>query len=81
MCRQAGYFEHALYLSEKHRRHDWYLKIQLEDIKDFQEALSHISGLQFIEVGHSLFLSDFLFFKNSRVQNVLKILGNTTNIQ
>ncbi|PIK39430.1 putative vacuolar protein sorting-associated protein 11-like [Apostichopus japonicus] len=49
VCRQAGYFEHALYLSEKHRRHDWYLKIQLEDIKDFQEALSHISGLQFIE--------------------------------
>ncbi|KAJ8020828.1 Vacuolar protein sorting-associated protein 11-like [Holothuria leucospilota] len=49
VCRQAGYFKHALYLSEKQKSHDWYLKIQLEDIKDFQKALSHISGLQFNE--------------------------------
>lgn len=49
VCRQAGYFEHALYLSEKHKRHDWYLQIQLEDIKDIQNALSHISSLQFDE--------------------------------
>lgn len=33
VLRQAGYHSHALYLAEKHAHHEWYLKIQLEDIK------------------------------------------------
>lgn len=33
VLRQAGYYSHAVYLAEKHEHHEWYLKIQLEDIK------------------------------------------------
>lgn len=33
VLRQAGYFNHAVYLADKHFHHEWYLKIQLEDIK------------------------------------------------
>ncbi|XP_068096951.1 vacuolar protein sorting-associated protein 11 homolog isoform X1 [Hyperolius riggenbachi] len=47
VLRQAGYHSHALYLAEKHAHHEWYLKIQLEDIKNFQEALRYIGRLPF----------------------------------
>ncbi|KAG8434609.1 hypothetical protein GDO86_012832 [Hymenochirus boettgeri] len=47
VLRQAGYHSHALYLAEKHAHHEWYLKIQLEDIKNFQEALQYIGRLPF----------------------------------
>lgn len=33
VLRQAGYHSHAVFLAEKHMHHEWYLKIQLEDIK------------------------------------------------
>lgn len=49
VCRQAGYFKHALFLAEKHKQHDWYLKIQLEDIKDYLKALHYIATLEFYE--------------------------------
>ncbi|KAM5132463.1 vacuolar protein sorting-associated protein 11 homolog [Mantella aurantiaca] len=45
VLRQAGYHSHAMYLAEKHAHHEWYLKIQLEDIKNFQEALRYIGRL------------------------------------
>ncbi|XP_064651834.1 vacuolar protein sorting-associated protein 11 homolog [Lineus longissimus] len=47
VCRQASYYKHALYLAEKHSEHDWYLKIQLEDIRDYQKALKYIGKLDF----------------------------------
>ncbi len=50
VCRSAGYYQHALYLAEQHHQHDWYLKIQLEDIKDYQKALDYIGKLDFEEV-------------------------------
>jgi len=31
VCRKAGYKEHALILAMKHKQHDWYIKIHLED--------------------------------------------------
>lgn len=49
VCRQAGYFKHAVYLAEKYEQHDLYLKIQLEDLKDYQRALSYIGKLEFYE--------------------------------
>lgn len=49
VCRQAGYFKHAVYLAEKYEQHDLYLKIQLEDLKDYQRALSYIGKLGFYE--------------------------------
>jgi len=45
VCRQAGYFRHALSLAEKHRKHDLYLKIQIDDEKDYQKALKYMSLL------------------------------------
>ena len=47
VCRQAGYHRHALSLAEKHQKHEWYLKIQLEDIRDYQAALTYIARLHF----------------------------------
>ncbi|KAG8192364.1 hypothetical protein JTE90_029095 [Oedothorax gibbosus] len=47
VCRQAGYYEHALYLAKHHDQHDWYLKILLEDLKEFDKALKYISKLDF----------------------------------
>jgi len=50
VSRQAGYFEHALYLAKHNNHHEWYLKILLEDVKDYNQALDYISTLDFFEV-------------------------------
>ena len=49
VCRQAGYFDHALTLARTHGRHEWYLKILLEDSKDYERAIKYISTLEFKE--------------------------------
>lgn len=43
VLRQAGYHSHAVFLAEKHMHHEWYLKIQLEDIKVTFSSLFHCS--------------------------------------
>ena len=50
VCRGAGYYKQALHLSETHRLHNWYLRIQLEDIRDYRKALSYMATLEFNEV-------------------------------
>ncbi|OWA50975.1 Vacuolar protein sorting-associated protein 11-like protein [Hypsibius exemplaris] len=50
VLRQSGYFKHALYLSELHQKHDWYLRIQLEDNKDYRKALDYMAKLEFAAV-------------------------------
>ncbi len=55
VCRSAGYYSHALYLAEQHEQHNWYLKIQLEDIKDYTKALTYIGKLDFDEVGFKIY--------------------------
>jgi hypothetical protein len=45
VCRQAGYFQHAVYLAKKYRRHDDYLRIQIEDTGDVKDALLYIRSL------------------------------------
>eukprot|EP00808_Paulinella_micropora_P031042 g83159.t1 len=47
VCRQAGYFQHALYLAFKSRQHDSFLKIVLEDEHKPGEALKYIASLPF----------------------------------
>ncbi|XP_036368498.1 vacuolar protein sorting-associated protein 11 homolog isoform X3 [Octopus sinensis] len=54
VCRQAGYYEHALFLADKYNIHKWYLKIQLEDIKDFKKALEYIGKLSFAEAEENM---------------------------
>ena len=45
-CRAAGYHEHAMYVSKKAGQHEWYLKILLEDLGSYDEALDYISSLE-----------------------------------
>ncbi len=49
VCRQAGYHEHALDLAKRHNEHTWYLKILLEDMKNFADAMKYIRTLDFFE--------------------------------
>lgn len=46
VLRQAGYHSHAVFLAEKHMHHEWYLKIQLEDIKVKRRKLTFSSLLE-----------------------------------
>ncbi|KAG9036460.1 hypothetical protein FRB95_008758 [Tulasnella sp. JGI-2019a] len=45
VCRQAGYFEHAVYLAKKYKRHEEYLRIQMEDAGNLKDALTYIREL------------------------------------
>jgi len=45
VCRQAGYFEHAIYLAKKYERHEDYLRIQIEDARNFRDALMYLRKL------------------------------------
>ena len=45
VCRQAGYFEHASYLAKKYEHHEDYLRIQIEDAGNYQEALQYLRVL------------------------------------
>ncbi|XP_018335224.1 vacuolar protein sorting-associated protein 11 homolog [Agrilus planipennis] len=46
VCRY-GSPEEALMLAKKHAKHDWYIKIQIEDHEKYIEALQYISRLDF----------------------------------
>ncbi|KAF5277458.1 hypothetical protein FQA39_LY18488 [Lamprigera yunnana] len=46
VCRQASPQE-ALMLAKKYKKHDWYIKIELEDHQKYREALEYISDLNF----------------------------------
>jgi predicted Zn-dependent protease len=43
----SDYFDEALSLSSKYRRHDKYIKIEIENKKDYNQALAYIQTLQF----------------------------------
>ncbi|KAF8337359.1 uncharacterized protein EI90DRAFT_3144449 [Cantharellus anzutake] len=45
VCRQAGYFEHAGFLAKKYSRHDDYLRIQIDDAGNFEDALVYLKEL------------------------------------
>ncbi|KAH8117125.1 hypothetical protein DFH11DRAFT_1579398 [Phellopilus nigrolimitatus] len=45
VCRQAGYFEHASYLAKKYKRHEDYLRIQVEDAANYKDALAYVRRL------------------------------------
>lgn len=48
VCRQASP-EDALLLAKKHKKHEWYLRIQIEDKGEYKEALDYIGTLDFVE--------------------------------
>ncbi|KAF7729543.1 hypothetical protein EC973_004217 [Apophysomyces ossiformis] len=45
VCRQAGYYEHAVYLAEKFEEHDLYLDIVIEDMRNYEIAINYIRKL------------------------------------
>ncbi|CAM6025247.1 unnamed protein product [Sphagnum balticum] len=45
VCRAAGYYQHALFVAMRAGEHEWYLKILLEDLGRYEEALQYITGL------------------------------------
>ena len=48
VCRQASP-EDALLLAKKHRKHEWYLRIQIEDKSEYKSALEYMATLDFDE--------------------------------
>ncbi|XP_057954722.1 vacuolar protein-sorting-associated protein 11 homolog [Malania oleifera] len=51
VCRAANYHEHAMYVAKKAGKHEWYLKILLEDLGRYEEALQYISSLDPSQAG------------------------------
>lgn len=51
VCRAANYHEHAMYVAKKAGMHEWYLKILLEDLGRYEEALQYISSLEHSQAG------------------------------
>jgi len=45
VCRQAGFFEHAVWLAERYGAHADFLRIQIEDVGDVGAALRYLRGL------------------------------------
>ncbi|KAM0747362.1 hypothetical protein T439DRAFT_344059 [Meredithblackwellia eburnea MCA 4105] len=45
VCRQAGYFDHAVWLAERYGEHQEYLRIQIEDRGDFKGSLKYLRKL------------------------------------
>ncbi|KAJ3221469.1 Vacuolar protein sorting-associated protein 11 [Clydaea vesicula] len=45
VCRSAGYFEHALFLAQHYDQIDWYMKIQIEDLKEYRKTVAFLSKL------------------------------------
>lgn len=48
VCRQ-GSPEDALLLAQKHEKHEWYLRIQIEDKAEYKKALEYMANLNFEE--------------------------------
>lgn len=45
VCRQAGFYEHATYLAKKYGQHEDYLRIQIEDAQEWDDALEYLRNL------------------------------------
>ncbi|CAL0304410.1 unnamed protein product [Lupinus luteus] len=54
VCRAANYHEHAMYVAKKAGKHEWYLKILLEDLGRYEEALEYISSLESSQAGMTI---------------------------
>lgn len=51
VCRAANYHEHAMYAAKRAGRHELYLKILLEDLGRYDEALQYIATLEPSQAG------------------------------
>ncbi|CAO3667204.1 unnamed protein product [Rhizopus stolonifer] len=76
VCRQAGYFDHAVYLAEKFQEHGMYLDIMIEDQKKYDQALTYIRKLNHHEADRHLqrFSKTLLLHLPERTTEVLSEL-------
>lgn len=51
VCRAAGYHEHAMYVAKRAGKHELYLKILLEDLGRYGEALQYVNSLEPSQAG------------------------------
>ncbi|KAJ2880784.1 Vacuolar protein sorting-associated protein 11 [Coemansia asiatica] len=57
VCRQAGFYEQALYLADKFFKTEMYLKLKVEDQNDIRSALAYMRKLDDADV--STYMSEF----------------------
>ncbi|RWS28783.1 vacuolar protein sorting-associated protein 11-like protein [Leptotrombidium deliense] len=77
VLKQAGFFDEASYLAEKHSCHDWYFKIQLEDKCDAADALRYMKD----NLRSSLLLTQYLrkygrFLMNKEPEKTTQLIKN-----
>lgn len=51
VCRQGSPAE-ALMLAKKYEKHDWYIKLQIEDHEKYSDVIDYISNLEFKDAEH-----------------------------
>ncbi|KAJ3252077.1 Vacuolar protein sorting-associated protein 11 [Boothiomyces macroporosus] len=45
VCRQASFFQQALRIASKFQQHDWFIKIQIEDLELYDESIEYLTVL------------------------------------
>ncbi|KAH6577766.1 hypothetical protein BASA83_008403 [Batrachochytrium salamandrivorans] len=45
VCRQASYYTHALKLAARFGQHEWHMRVQIEDLQQYDEALAYLAKL------------------------------------
>lgn len=70
VCRAANYHEHAMYVAKKAGRHEWYLKILLEDLGRYDEALQYISSLEPSQAGVTVKEYGKILIKHKPVETI-----------
>lgn len=75
VCRAAGYYQHALYVAKKAGEHDWYLKILLEDLGSYDEALQYISSLSLYEAAVRLKQYGKILVGHKPIETIEILLG------
>eukprot|EP00475_Leptophrys_vorax_P003669 TRINITY_DN12152_c0_g1_i2.p1 TRINITY_DN12152_c0_g1~~TRINITY_DN12152_c0_g1_i2.p1 ORF type:complete len:731 (-),score=192.03 TRINITY_DN12152_c0_g1_i2:68-2260(-) len=76
VCRQAGYFNHAMLLAKKHAKNDMYLKILVEETREFSSAIEAISNLKIFEAEQALkqYGQELIFHEPEKMTELLKKL-------
>lgn len=50
VLRQAGYYDHALFLAHKFHHHGWYFQIQVENLNNYSDAIGYLQTLSLEEI-------------------------------
>ncbi|GJX49134.1 vacuolar protein sorting-associated protein 11 [Tanacetum coccineum] len=78
VCRAANYHEHAMYVAKKSGRHELYLKILLEDLGRYEEALQYISSLEPSQAGVTVKEYGKILIEHKPVETIEILMGLCT---